>query len=226
MTFNNCYKPAHKWERTHTFLRASLYCNAQLLQAIQEKIQMWTAENSCKNYRSKSCWNHPNNRNSSINMYAKHFTFSAPLDSITCWMWTTWIHLWNDHAQSLLPLVLHCFLSHPPGSTSGAAGFHLEKGKNQTKNKAWRFCSLQRNYWWKAITVITKGQSLVRDFFLWKYEEDCFQKSSLNHCSLRGSSSEAENVGCAIQSVISRQLLHIGPWNLVHLSTYGNLNVL
>ena len=41
--------------------------------------------------------------------------------------------------------------------------------------------------------------------------------SQCSHCSLRGFNSEAENVGCAIQSLISCQLLHPGPWNLVYM---------
>ena len=41
--------------------------------------------------------------------------------------------------------------------------------------------------------------------------------SQWGHCCLRVFSSEAENVGCATESVISQQLLHLWPWHLVHL---------
>ena len=40
--------------------------------------------------------------------------------------------------------------------------------------------------------------------------------SQCSHCNPVGFSSEAENVCCVIQSVISGQLLRLGPWNLVH----------
>ena len=83
----------------------------------------------------------------------------------------------------------------------------LNKSKNLTDQKTCLIIFLEIHT--RAVQIILCMISLTLSVL-----RHC---SLCSQCSLRGFSSEAENPGYEIQSVISWELLHLGPWNLVHL---------